>query len=361
LAVKSDGSIVGWGYNAYGQATPPTGPFGAVAVAAGFYDSLAMADRPAAPSTLAAIPVATNEVDLSWFENSSGAQGFQIERAVDALGLPGTWTQIATVGADVTSYSDTGVVANATYWYRVRAYNSCNQSPFGTVKVVVVLLDDTWASGSRTNQNLPTSSAWWSSDVGNPVASPGSMIVTVGVSSVMALTYFTDYSDFPVQLNVGDTLTATFDFIFDGITAAGSSSQGFRFGLFNFADSSLNPKRVTADGFGGSSQGNGVQGYALFGKVYGTFSDDQPIDIRKQTNLSSGNLIGTSADWTSVDKEHLSTGSFSGFANLTPYSLQMILQRNSLTSLTITVTWSNMISGATLSESFTDNSAVNFN
>ncbi|MBN1392082.1 MAG: hypothetical protein JW947_04685, partial [Sedimentisphaerales bacterium] len=41
LALKSDGTIVGWGYDGYGQATPPAGN-DFVAVAAGGYHSLAL-------------------------------------------------------------------------------------------------------------------------------------------------------------------------------------------------------------------------------------------------------------------------------------------------------------------------------
>jgi hypothetical protein len=41
LALKADGSMVGWGYNEYGQATPPDGN-DFVAIAAGGYHSLAL-------------------------------------------------------------------------------------------------------------------------------------------------------------------------------------------------------------------------------------------------------------------------------------------------------------------------------
>ncbi|MBW2340686.1 MAG: fibronectin type III domain-containing protein, partial [Deltaproteobacteria bacterium] len=38
-------------------------------------------------------------------------------------GSGGTFSQIATVAQNVTSYSDTGVGASTTYYYRTRAYN----------------------------------------------------------------------------------------------------------------------------------------------------------------------------------------------------------------------------------------------
>ena len=89
---------------------------------------------------------------------------------------PGNWAQIATVAANVTTYSDTGVATSTTYWYRVRAYNTCNQSPYCTAALPEILLDDTWSSGIRTNQNLPTSSAWWSSIDTSLTAVPGQYV-----------------------------------------------------------------------------------------------------------------------------------------------------------------------------------------
>jgi Regulator of chromosome condensation (RCC1) repeat/Endonuclease/Exonuclease/phosphatase family/Fibronectin type III domain len=85
---------------------------------------------PPAPLNLIAVIADTNQVNLSWIDNSSFEAGFKIERAPDAGGSPGTWTQIATVAGSVTSYTDAGLVANATYWYRVRAYDGLGDSPY---------------------------------------------------------------------------------------------------------------------------------------------------------------------------------------------------------------------------------------
>jgi polygalacturonase len=362
LALRADGTVVAWGSTVSGQVPTPPGLRGVAAIAGGGDFTLALAVTPGPPSALAATPVGGNEIDLSWAENSSSVQGFEIDRAPDAGGSPGTWAQIATPGAGDTTYSDTGVVTSATYWYRIRANNPCGTSPYSALKVpVTIVLDDTWSTGVRTNQNLPTSSAWWTSTAGTLAVTNNNMTQTVGGSAIQAITYFTtDTNSPPIQLNIGDTLTAIFKFIPSGIPPNGSSSQGFRFGLFDFADGNNNPKRVSGDGFSASSQGTSVAGYALFGKFYGKFSDATPIDIRKRINLSDASLLGTSGDFTSLAKDTLTTNGFGGFANLTPYSLQFVLQRTGLNSMVITITWSNMVTGATLSDSTTDNSASNF-
>src|SRR5205814_1331481 len=52
--------------------------------------------------------------------------GFLVERSADGT----TFAQIATVGAGVTSYHNTGLTANTTYYYRVRSYNSAGDSGY---------------------------------------------------------------------------------------------------------------------------------------------------------------------------------------------------------------------------------------
>ena len=360
LALKSDGTVVGWGYNNYGETTPPAGLTGMEAIAAGLYHSLALAISPGPPSAFRANVVASNEIDLSWNEHSSGVEEFEIERALDADGVPGAWAQIATAGDFVTNYSDTTVVANTPYWYRIRAQNSCSDSPYAVARIVLGILDDTWVSGDRTVQNLPASSAWFTSSAGSLTAVPGAMTLTVGGSSVLILTYFTpDSNSPPVTLNVGDTLTTTIHFIFNGIPTVPSSSQGFRIALVNFADGSNSPLRVSSDGFSSGSQGLNVAGYALFQKFYTSFSDSTPMDIRKRTNLGDTSLLGTSGDWTSLNKGG-NTNAFFSFTNLTPYTLQIVLGRTSLSSMAITMTWSNELTGAILTLSADDNAATNF-
>ena len=85
------------------------------------------ATTPAAPSGLAATAQATNRIRLNWTDNASNETGFKIERKT---GAGGTYAQIATVGANVTTFTNSGLLANTTYFYRVRATNSSGDSAF---------------------------------------------------------------------------------------------------------------------------------------------------------------------------------------------------------------------------------------
>ena len=86
----------------------------------------------AAPSNLAATPMSP-DIDLSWQDNSGDEDGFQIERAVGAPDGMLSFTKIATVGADVTNYTDPGLKGPASYSYRVRAFNAAGRSGYTNI------------------------------------------------------------------------------------------------------------------------------------------------------------------------------------------------------------------------------------
>jgi len=70
---------------------------------------------------------AVGTITLAWADNSTNENGFGIERKT---GTNGTFTQIATVAANVNSYSDSDVVAGNTYCYRVNAFNTAGASGY---------------------------------------------------------------------------------------------------------------------------------------------------------------------------------------------------------------------------------------
>ncbi|RJR22585.1 MAG: DUF2341 domain-containing protein, partial [Nitrospiraceae bacterium] len=75
-----------------------------------------------APGGFTATPVNTTQANLSWTDSASSETGFKIERC-SGSGCS-DFTQIATTGANTTSYADTSVCNTTEYNYRVRAYKS---------------------------------------------------------------------------------------------------------------------------------------------------------------------------------------------------------------------------------------------
>ena len=77
------------------------------------------AENISAPGNLSAVTISNNQIDLSWEDNSNNEEGFKIERKKEA---DETYSEIAVVGRDVSTYSDVGLNGGTTYIYRVRAY-----------------------------------------------------------------------------------------------------------------------------------------------------------------------------------------------------------------------------------------------
>jgi len=89
--------------------------------------------RPAAPSALTATSGGKGIATLSWADNSSNEDNFLIERSTS---MAGGFIQVATVGANVRSYTDNTLFRKTTYFYRVRAANSGGKSGYSNVASV---------------------------------------------------------------------------------------------------------------------------------------------------------------------------------------------------------------------------------
>ena len=81
------------------------------------------------PSGLTAVVRSSSQIDLTWIDNASNETGFVIERSTDGK----RFTQIGSVGANVRAYSATGLSANKTYYFRVRAINSIGSSVYSNL------------------------------------------------------------------------------------------------------------------------------------------------------------------------------------------------------------------------------------
>jgi hypothetical protein len=115
-----------------GSATSVT-LYGAYNAGTGRFDDFALDEQtaatvPAAPSALTATASGTSIINLTWTDNSSDETGFKLERKT---GSGGTYAEIAgSIAVNATSYSNTGLTASTTYYYRLRSYNAAGNSSY---------------------------------------------------------------------------------------------------------------------------------------------------------------------------------------------------------------------------------------
>ncbi|MDH3292762.1 MAG: multicopper oxidase domain-containing protein [Acidimicrobiia bacterium] len=115
ILTHEDQGAMTW-MNVIGGTPPPSFPAGH-----GYSESYPLgAGPPAAPTGLSATAVSSSAIDLSWTDNAADEDHFNIERSVDGV----EFAFLDTVVADVTAYTDTGLGAATTYWYRVNAENN---------------------------------------------------------------------------------------------------------------------------------------------------------------------------------------------------------------------------------------------
>ena len=86
------------------------------------------ATPPAAPANLSAANVNQTSLTLNWQDNSNNETGFTIQRATNSSFTRGLVT--LNVGANVTSFNDTGLKRNTKYFYRIVAVNVNFSSPW---------------------------------------------------------------------------------------------------------------------------------------------------------------------------------------------------------------------------------------
>jgi hypothetical protein len=87
----------------------------------------ANAGPPAAPSSLTAKATGCNSIVLNWVDNSGNETNFDLRRATSQSG---TYSTIATLPANTTTYTNTGLTKGRKYYYKIRATNSAGSSAY---------------------------------------------------------------------------------------------------------------------------------------------------------------------------------------------------------------------------------------
>lgn len=207
------------------------------------------AASPAAPTSPSVASPTTTSMQFSWVDNSNNETGFKIERSTDNS----TWSQIGTVGANVTSYSATGLSANTTYYFRTRAYNGVGDSAYTssvsglTAPAAPVVTVGTITSNSIALSWTATGATYtveWSADGGSTWSSVGEYTTNTATS----------VTDGGLMANTG------YDYRVRATNANGNSAYGT-------ASATTLPSQYSASyltiggGGGGGTGGGGAGGY----------------------------------------------------------------------------------------------------
>ncbi len=86
---------------------------------------------------------------LNWTDTSNNETGFKVERMASS----GSYAQIASVPANVQTYTDTGLTTGTSYCYRIRAYNSAGASAPSNASCTTTLTTTTSTPPSSTGSS----------------------------------------------------------------------------------------------------------------------------------------------------------------------------------------------------------------
>ncbi len=185
---------------------------------------------PSAPTTLAAVGTSSNQINLTWVDNSADETGFVVERALSAAG---PYAVIATSGSNAVSYSDVSGSASTTYFYRVHATNS---------------------GGNSADSNIVSASTQ-AVVVAAPAAPSGLMAVSASSAQINLSWTDTSVTETGFKIERGATAAGPFALIFttaaninsySDSSLAASTTYYYRIASYNNVGSSANTSVASA-------------------------------------------------------------------------------------------------------------------
>lgn len=292
---------------------------------------------PDAPPNLTVDEVAdAPSVALSW-SDVSGEDEYRIYRATSPGSVVGDYTQIDTVAADTTTYTDTTVSLNTRYYYRVTAYNTSTgeSSPSNEVRAEPNVDEFTesitwdseaeWGYGSFTDTTTDGSGALVLGDI----ASPQTFDYSLSASEDASVGGFTT-----VTAEIRDASSGT---VLDSDTIQVSNDGDSRTGTFTI-DTGTHPDlefyvEVDLDNSGGGSDGSasisGPVDYTSGTIVSAYRNSNAGTTTDTQTNTYTYTESGS---WTSPDWDYGST------TTATRLSWSGVSLPNPGDSITVTIT-----------------------
>ena len=126
------------------------------------------------PTTLVATAISGAQIDLSWVDNATTETNYEVFRSDDCV----NYTLINTIAANSNSYSDTTVVSNTSYMYKVRAINTLANGEFSNIAIACASGGGITPSGvlyKRVNFTAMTTSYRTGDDAYNRINNPFSV------------------------------------------------------------------------------------------------------------------------------------------------------------------------------------------
>jgi chitodextrinase len=192
---------------------------------------------PGTPGTPVASGVTSSSVTLNWAASSGTVGNYQIERCQGA-----GCTGFAQVGTSTsTTFSNSGLAANTTYRYRVRAVNSAGNSPYSGIVDVMTTGTGTQPPGTPGTLSAPSTTA-------------STVNLTWGASSGTVTNYQIERCTGASCTNFAQVATSTTTSFTDGGRAANTTYR-YRVRATNSAGNSGYSNIATATTTGGGGGG----------------------------------------------------------------------------------------------------------
>ena len=283
-------------------------------------------EPPAAPSNFEASAVSSTQINLSWTDNSNNETGFTLERSLIS---GGPYQVIHTTGADITSYSNTGLDPEVTYYYRLRAFNDDGNSAYtpevqettppegggtsGTVGYTQIFASASGALNRRAqpvtmteNGTLNSISVYHSASSGNMILAvygtlngfPGQLMAITPVTAVVGTTgWQTVNLTTPVFVSEGTTIWLAWVF-------QNAVSLRFTSGAPGRAQSNQTWSAGMPDLFGTSSVSSSIY------SIYATYSTSpgNPEPPATPSNFEASAVSSTQINLSWTDNSNNETG-----------------------------------------------------
>ena len=244
----------------------------------------------AAPTNLKTTVASTSRINLSWSDNANNESGFIVERSSGNS----TYSTIATLGANTTSYSDTGLSPGTTYSYRVRAYAGSVYSSYSNTASATTNSNSSYCtiSGNSNYEHIKTvkvgsfintsgSNSGYGDFTSKTISLAKGSSMAVGLTPGFSSTSYTQHWAIWIDYNKNNTFEASERVL------AGLSGKGEVNGNFTVASDATGKTRmrVVMKYYSAPSSACGSLEYGEGEDYTVEFTDNTPGDLPTPTGL----------------------------------------------------------------------------